>query len=305
MATTTEVIVGAPQGGASTPSVDWSAVVGGAFLASALSFVLYSFGSAAGIASVSPWSYNNPSAKTLGIVAVVYVLISMIGSFLVGGYVAGRMRKPGYETTIDERQLHDGMHGLFVWGLGMIIGAIIAAMVLTSAARGAANVAASAVSTAGAAATGAAATAAANTPADQIRGWVDSMLRAAPQACQPTQPGRAEDDRAEFARILSRSWTSGDVNQDDRAYMAQMIAARAGVPEDEAKKRVDAAVQQMKEAVTAAKDAADKARKAAAILAFLLGAASICAAGAAYWAATAGGEQRDEAFRADAGAVVR
>jgi hypothetical protein len=123
------------------------------------------------------------------------------------------------------------------------------------------------------------------------------MMRPAPQGGQPPQTANADEQRAEIGRILQRSWTSGDVSQDDRNYMAQVISARTGVPEDEAKKRVDASVQQVKQAVTATKDAADKARKAAAILAFLLGAASIVAAGAAYWAATAGGEQRDEAFR--------
>jgi hypothetical protein len=298
MATTTEVVVGVPQTWASAPtSIDWGAVLGGAFVASALSFVLLSFGSSAGIASVSPWSYNNPSAKTLGIIAVTWVLVSMIGSFFAGGYVAGRMRKPSYETTVGERQLRDGMHGLVVWGLGMVIGAIIAALAVTSAIRGAANVGTSAAATASAAAAGAGATLAANTPADQVRGWVDNMMRSTPQAGQSTQAGRTEDGRAEVGRILSRSWTSGDVSQGDRNYLAQLIAARAGVPEDEAKTRVDTAVQQVKEAVTATKDAADKARKSAAILAFLLGAASICAAGAAYWAASAGGEQRDESFR--------
>jgi hypothetical protein len=301
MATTTEVIVGVPQGAAGTPSIDWAAVVGGAFVAAALSFVLFSFGSAAGVASVSPWSYNNPSAKTLSILAVAWVLVSMIGSFIVGGYVAGRMRKPGYETTIGERQIRDGMHGVIVWGLGMVIGAIIATMVVASAARTATNVAATVAATAaatvGATAAGTAATVAANTPADQVRGWVDTMMRAAPQA---GQAGNDDEQRAEIGRILSRSWTTGDVSQDDRNYIAQVIATRAGVPEDEAKKRVDTAVQQVKQAVASTKDAADKARKAAAILAFLLGAASIVAGGAAYWAATAGGEQRDEAFRVTA-----
>ncbi|MGE0522476.1 MAG: hypothetical protein AB7O60_05475 [Variibacter sp.] len=300
MATTTEVVVGVPQTGTNAPSIDWGAVLGGAFVASALSFVLLSFGSAAGVASVSPWSYNNPSAKTLGIIAVAWVLVSMIGSFLAGGYVAGRMRKPGYDTTVGERQLRDGMHGLVVWGLGMVIGAVIAALAVTSTIRGAANVATSAAATASVTAAGTGAMLAANTPADQVRGWVDTMMRPTPQAGQSAPAGRTDDERAEIARILSRSWTSGDVSQDDRNYIAQIIAARAGVPEDEAKKRVDTAVQNVKEAVTAAKDAADKARKSAAILAFLLGAASICAAGAAYWAASAGGEQRDEAFRSAA-----
>ena len=43
-----------------TTNFDWGAVLGGALLSSALSFVLFSFGSAAGVASVSPYSWNNP-----------------------------------------------------------------------------------------------------------------------------------------------------------------------------------------------------------------------------------------------------
>jgi hypothetical protein len=46
--------------------------------------------------------------------------------------------------------------------------------------------------------------------------------------------------------------------------------------------------------IESAKDVANKARKAAAGLAFLLGALSILSAGAAYWAATAGGRERDD-----------
>ena len=62
---------------------------------------------------------------------------------------------------------------------------------------------------------------------------------------------------------------------------------KPGIPPEEARKRVDATIEQ-------AKQAANTARKAAAGIAFLIGALSMFAAGAAYWAAMAGGRERDE-----------
>ena len=65
-----------------------------------------------------------------------------------------------------------------------------------------------------------------------------------------------------------------------------LVAAEARIPPEEARKRVDATIEQ-------AKAAADKARKATAGIALLIGALSMLAAAAAYWAAMAGGRERD------------
>lgn len=256
--------------------VDWGPIIGGALVASALSFVLFSFGSAAGIASVSPYSWNNPSATTMSVVAVAWFVVVMIGSFLLGGYFAGRLRRPTGEGGSSERETRDGAHGLIVWALGLLLGAWLAFGLAGATLKGAA-------ATAGAAG----GAAAAGMSSDRVTGYIDNMLRTAPRPADAQ--GRGEDPRAEIGRILSASASRGSVTTEDRTYIAQLVAARTGLSEEEARRRVDTAIEE-------AKKAADTARKMAAILAFLIGASSLFAAGAAYWGATAGGQHRDEAM---------
>ena len=257
--------------------IDWGPIIGGALVASALSFILFAFGSAGGVASVSPYSWNNPSVTTLSIIAVAWFVIVMIGSFLAGGYFAGRFRRPSGEAPRAEREIRDGAHGLMVWALGLVVGVSLAAMAASATAR---NVATAAGTAAGAAA--------GNTSADRLGTIMDTMLRPAPAAAgTPAAP--AADPRAEISRVLSVSWSRGEISGDDRAYLARLVASRTGIPEEEARRRVETAIEQ-------AKQAANQARKMAAILAFLIGAASILAAGAAWWGATAGGQHRDEAL---------
>src|SRR5512145_3047386 len=117
--TDTTTVVAMP--GDRSTNFDWGAIIGGALVATALSFVLFAFGSAAGVASVSPYSWNNPSGMTLTIVGAAYVSVVMIGAFLVGGYFAGRYRRPsGTAASLEERQSRDGAHGLLMWALALL-----------------------------------------------------------------------------------------------------------------------------------------------------------------------------------------
>jgi hypothetical protein len=264
--TDTTVVAVAPESYPS--SIQWGPVIGGALVASALSFVLFAFGSSAGVASVSPYSWNNPSGTTLSLLGVAWFIIVMIGSFLVGGYFAGRFRTPFSFARSEETERRDGAHGLLVWALGIAVGLTLAFLAASATARNVAN------------AVGPAAGAAAQNTPDPLGRITDTMLR-------PAQPNQSSDPRAEVTRVLSSTMSRGEINNEDRAYLARIISARAGIPEDEARRRVDSAIEQ-------AKQAADRARKAAAILAFLIGAATLLSAGAAYWGATVGGEHRDQ-----------
>lgn len=252
---------------------DWGAVIGGALIATALSFVLFAFGSAAGVASVSPYSWNNPSGMTLTIVGAAYVSVVMIGSFLVGGYFAGRFRRPaGAAASVQERQSRDGAHGLLMWALALLIGVAIAYWSTTSVVSGVSSAAGGAV--AGAA------------RSDAVSTALDRMMRAG--TADPANAASPRDSRAEVARIITtNALTRGEISNEDRDYVARLVAAETRIPPDDARKRVDATIEQ-------AKQAADTARKAAAGIAFLIGALSMFAAGAAYWAAMAGGRERDE-----------
>jgi hypothetical protein len=79
---------------------------------------------------------------------------------------------------------------------------------------------------------------------------------------------------------------AGDVPADDRTYLATEIAARAGISQDDAQKRVDTVIEQVKAADVKSRQAADAARKASATaatltaLSMLIGAFIACAAAA-------------------------
>lgn len=272
MADTTTVVALADD---RTTNFDWGAIIGGALLASVLALVLLTFGSAAGLASISPYSWNNPSATTLTIIGAAWFAVVMMGSSLAGGYFTGRFRRRMGGVSREEREARDGAHGLLMWALSFAVGIVLAYSIAQSAAQVTAS-----------AAGGAASVAAQRVPQDRVGGILDTMMRAGPG--DAASPAAVENPRAEVGRILSSSaLTRGTITNEDRDYVARIVATQAKIPPDEARKRVDAAIEQ-------GKQAAEAARKVATWTAFLIAAVSVLAAGAAYWAAGAGGREREE-----------
>jgi hypothetical protein len=273
--------------------VEWGAVIAGAFLAAAISFVLLTFGAAIGLSAVSPWPNSGASAKVIASIAVFWAMAQQIGAFMAGGYVAGRMRSRWHETG-HEADFRDGLHGGLVWAVGVVIGA---ALFLSTAG----SVAKTGAETAGGAA--AAASASSSDPMDAV---LDSMLRpttvaqagtppaATPPTSQPT-PSRprtvasADETRAEMSRLLSSAVATGSLSGESRAYLVQIVAQRAGIPQQEAERRVD-------QAFNAAREAADKARRAGILTGFVTAASLLLSLGAAWWAAMRGGNHRDHSI---------
>jgi hypothetical protein len=87
--------------------IEWSAILAGALLAAALSFVLLTFGTAIGLSATSPWPNAGLSGKVIASLAIFWVIAQQIGAFLVGGYVAGRMRTRWAETQQSEAEFRD------------------------------------------------------------------------------------------------------------------------------------------------------------------------------------------------------
>jgi len=98
---------------------------------------------------------------------------------------------------------------------------------------------------------------------------------------------RDQDYRAEAARIVASGIGRGEVQPADRAYLAQLVAARTGVPQAEAEQRVN-------QSIANAKIAADRARKAGILAAFLAAASLLAGCAAAWTAARIGGMHRDQ-----------
>ena len=265
-----------------TSFVEWGAVLAGAVLAAALSFVLLTFGAAIGLSTTSPWADSGVSVKTLAAIAVFFAMVQQIGSFMAGGYVAGRMRSRWGETNKDEVEFRDGLHGGLVWSVGVAIGAALFLSTAGSALKTGADVAGKA-----------AAAAAAN--ADPSAYSIDTLLR--PGAGRPAVAGQgaasatsAADTRTEVARIFAKATASGTLPENDKSYLASVVAQRTGLPQPEAEKRVTEA---FAEANRAVKEAADKARRASILTGFVTAAGLIVSFGAAWWAALRGGNHRD------------
>jgi hypothetical protein len=238
--------------------------------------------------------------------AIGLIVVQWVASGL-GGYVTGRLRTKWVGTHTHEVFFRDTAHGFIMWALSTVLiatllasataslvgaGARGAAMVASGAAAGGAGAVGSAMTNSGAAGVNSGASAGTLSPVGSVSGYtVDTLFRSA----QPNTNDASSNAgaRAEATRILARSLTTGDVPAADRTYLAQLIAARTGVSETDAQKRVDDTIAQVQTDETKARQAADAARKASAAasiftaLSMLIGAFIACAA------AALGGQLRD------------
>jgi hypothetical protein len=265
-----------------TSYVEWGAVVAGALAASAISFVLLTAGAAIGLSLVSPYeseSYGRLAAS----VAVFWATAVPILSFLVGGYIAGRMRSAWEAAASDEVQFRDGIHGLLVWSLSVVAGGLLAFLAALTAAQTGAQVAATATRDRGAVVApavdtlfGASVAQAAPAPAGEPRGATPSGRAAVVDA----------DARAAVSRTLVAAAAAGQLSPPQKQTLAQIVAERTGLSLAEAEKRVD-------QAYADARKALETARKAAVLSALGTVTALLVGLLAAWYAAQRGGHHRD------------
>jgi hypothetical protein len=276
----------------------WSVVFAGALAAWAVSFIFISLGTGIGLSISSP--YSGPSAGTMGIAGALWLIFAETVAFATGGYLAARLRIrdhiPGPET-----KFRDAAHGFMAW----VVGAAAMAIALFAAGTFTAKTAAD---TAGAA-TGAAASLTVNasdndSATSPINYYVDRIFRGTPSSAQtansqpnattgagPSQASLSNTQRAEATRIMLNGIRNGSISDADRDYLAQLVSARTGMPQDEAARRVTEVQNQAAEAV---KQTADTARKAGAYLSFWSFMALLFGAVAATLAGILGGELRDD-----------
>ncbi|MGE0659350.1 MAG: hypothetical protein AB7F36_08220 [Reyranellaceae bacterium] len=276
------------SGNAARSYIDWPAIIAGAVFASAISFVLFAFGSAVGLGILSPYRGEGAPALTAVLLSAVWVIFVAVGSFMSGAYLTGRLRRRFYDANEDESTRRDGAHGLLVWALAVLIGIVMAAGMTATLARS------------GAAAAGAAASAAGQADGD-FDLVTDRLFRAAPDAAASTPasttatgatetgPTRGET-RGEVDRILSGGIVRGEISTEDRGYIARLVARETGLAPAEAEQRVNATLDS---AIAEAKRIADIARKTGVMVAFLVAATLMVSAVGAYWAAARGGDHRD------------
>jgi hypothetical protein len=263
---------GADTGEPAVAGVSWAAVTAGAVVSCALTIVLLAFGTGLGLSVVSPWAGAGVSATTFKIGTGLYLIVIAMLSSSIGGYIAGRLRTRWVGVRSDEVYFRDTAHGFIAWAFASVLGAVLLASPATSLLGGAASGATQA-------------TASAASQAGPMDGYIDTLLRTDAPAAQ--NAGSAQDSRPELLRLFSSSFRNGgDLKPADRDYVSKLVAARTGLSQADADKRVN-------DVVTQVKADTDAARKAAAQLAFWLTASLLVGAFCASLAATEGGGLRD------------
>ncbi|MGN6145908.1 MAG: hypothetical protein ACTHOP_20230 [Mesorhizobium sp.] len=276
----------------SSSAINWGPVVAGAFAAATLTFILMLFGSGIGLTMVSPWSGESAGLATVAVSTAVWLVVVQWLSSTVGGYLTGRLRTRWVGIRTDETFFRDTAHGFLAWA----VATLLVVFVLGSALSAAVGTGVQAASTVASGAVTGAAAASDNAEASNATGYfVDSLFRPADPArlAAPGAEGNAEAT-AQATRILVTSAAAGQVSDEDKTYLAQLVAARTGLSEADAKTRVDAVLAKADEARTKAKEAADAARKASATFALLGALSLVIGAFIASVAAALGGSQRDE-----------
>jgi hypothetical protein len=278
------------------PSISWAAVAAGAVAAAALTLLLVAFGAGLGLSAVSPWSDSGVSASTFNVATGIYLVIIGVMSSAVGGYLAARLRTKWLGVHSNEVFFRDTAHGFLAWAFATLICATALASTTAFLANGA---------VAGMAGASTSATTRSINPAEI---YVDKLFRAPPGAQTAAASAAATTDntgaapataggnagamsayqaRAEVVRLWTADFRNGqDLTANDKTYVAQLVAARTGLSQADAEKRVN-------DVVTEAKTAVDNTRLAAAKMSFWLTAALLFGAFAASLAAAEGGALRD------------
>jgi hypothetical protein len=260
-------------------TVSWGAILAGGFTAAAVTLIVVAFGVGAGLSVVSPWSGEGISATTASWAAGLFlVVVAMIASTF-GGYITGRLRPGWDDVNVHERFFRDTAHGFVAWAFATILTVTVLA--------GAGTHLLAAASAGAIPAAGAGAGQAASNGGDI---YVDRLLRVGPQTSGQTGAAPSSDQAATRAELLRTigpaTLKGGEASADDRSYAARLIAARTGISQSEAELRVNQTIAQ-------AKEAADRARRAAAKFSLWIAVSLLAGAFSASLAAAEGGKLRN------------
>lgn len=261
--------------------ISWGAILAGALVAIVIGTTLNILGAGIGLTTVDAQAHDSPAASTMGIAGAVWLLFANLLGLAIGGYVAARL-----SGTSDRGDAT--LHGAAVWATAYLVSAVL----LGSLVSGAANTAGSALSgVMGTVTSGAGQAVRAAAP------QVDpSQLaeRARAALSGPTDPARMTPEQrgTEITQLIGKRIAGNDLSGDDRTRLNRLVAAEAGISEQDAATRVQSyeaeAQRTAQEAERRAREAADASAKAASITAFSLFAALVLGAIAAIIGARTG-----------------
>lgn len=274
-------------------AVSWGAIIAGAVIGAALTITLVTGGTGLGLLSVSPWQNDGASGGAIAISTIIWLLVTQVIAYGVAGYVTGRLRTKWTNVIGDEIYFRDTAHGFVVWALSSVVGFVLLTSAAASIISGTAQTGATLAGAGAGAATAVAGDAAGDDSNFSLDYFTDTLLRPSDTSTTYSQT----DNRKEVATILTRSLAQGEMTMDDEDYLVGIIARRAGISEMAARERLQQVTQNAKQAAAEleaqVREAADEARKAAAIFSLWAFASLLLGAFVASFAATIGGRARD------------
>ena len=289
-------------------AVSWSAVFAGATVAAALSLILLLLGTGLGLSAISPWSQTwsqtssqtGISMMTLGISAIIWLAVTQIIAYGMGGYLAGRLRTKWLSVHTHEVYFRDTAHGFLVWAVASIATAVLLTSVISAIISGGMQAGSAVV-------TGGATDSNMNISETYL---LNGLFRKDPNADTADINTQNSDlitsnngvtsggsSPSEVANIMFNTLRTGNLPDADVKYVGHIVAMRTGLNQDVAEQRVVDTFKNiqanMVEYEKVAKQTAEKARKASAYAALWLFISLLIGAFSASWAATFGGRCRD------------
>jgi hypothetical protein len=250
--------------GAARPQlIHWPAIVAGALVAAGVSLTLQAFAAGIGLSAASAAPTWRDSTAWIWVISGIYLVFVSLSAFALGGYIAGRVRLPLGAVTM-ESEFRDGMNGLVMWGVAVVIAAVMA--------LGVAALAAPTIARGGEAQS--------STAENVLASELDLLFRT----------DRVVTDigyrRAEAGRILLKTGSRAGIGSADRDYLTNVIATVTRIDPGQAHDRVDYVI-------AASRDALHKARVAAVLQAFFIAAALLIGAAVSWACAVEGGLDRE------------
>jgi len=241
---------------------------------------------------MSPFANEGISLESATVWTAVWLIIVQWLSAALAGYLAGRLRTKWVNLHTDEVFFRDTAHGFLAWAVATLLVAGVLGSTLSAIVSGGVQAASTVAGGAAMGGAAAATSSASSTSADAATSYfVDTLLRPA-DATRPVEGG--DQTSAQVSRILVASAAAGQMTPEDRAYLEQLVAARAGLSPEDAKARVDAVLQRVDAAAQKAKEAAETARKAGATFALVGALSLVLGAFIASASAALAGRLRDE-----------
>lgn len=237
--------------------VSWGAVFAGVVITLALQILLSMLGLGIGFTTIDPTQAGGtPQASSLGTGAGIWWTVSYMIALVVGGYVAARL------AGVAARG--DGiLHGLVTWAFALLLSAWLVTTAVGSVLGSTANMLGSVASGIGSTVSQTVQQAAPEAmratglSPEELRNQAEQLLR--PEG----EPQSPENARSELAGLVGRMATGDQAAADQaRDRAVQIIAQQAGIPEDQARQRVQELEQTVRQTTQQVQQTATNAAEA-------------------------------------------